>query len=364
MAFPGNPTNGQIYTFSNKTWQWSATENAWLSVSTFSNVTGPTGPLSGVTSVAGRTGDVVLTVSDVSGALSTTGAANTYVPIAGGTMTAALLVNSGGGGNVARVAGAASSSPVIIGVDSSSADANPVLVIQTKGTGAIVAGQPPDNTATGGNARGANAVDLQTVRATAASVASGQYAFSAGYNNTASGAQTVALGRSCVADGVSSVAIGNAALVHGIAGAFIGASGYIVNPGDAQGGQYVLRGRATSGAAARLTSDGNSAGSTNIVNIPVNTAWSGQFRVVARDTSTGNSGRWTGSFGLACQGTASTTTYTAGDIQWGNTVGSVTQYTLLSIAADTTNRGLNVTFQPPNSNTWDVVAVFSTGEVQ
>ena len=53
------------------------------------------------------------------------------------------------------------------------------LVLQPKGTGALQA-QLTDSTATGGNARGANAGDWQTSRNTAASVASGQVSVLAG----------------------------------------------------------------------------------------------------------------------------------------------------------------------------------------
>jgi len=65
------------------------------------------------------------------------------------------------------------------------------IVLQPKGTGALQA-QVADSTTTGGNARGANAVDWQTNRDAAAKVASGQYAVIAGgNNNTASGINSV-----------------------------------------------------------------------------------------------------------------------------------------------------------------------------
>ena len=51
-------------------------------------------------------------------------------------------------------------------------DTNIPLVLQPKGTGALQA-QQTDSTATGGNARGANAVDFQTLRDTSIKVASG-----------------------------------------------------------------------------------------------------------------------------------------------------------------------------------------------
>ena len=63
------------------------------------------------------------------------------------------------------------------------------LYVQPAGTGAIQA-QPTTSTTTGGNARGANAVDWQTARNTAAMVASGSLtAIGGGYGNTASGIQ-------------------------------------------------------------------------------------------------------------------------------------------------------------------------------
>jgi hypothetical protein len=73
--------------------------------------------------------------------------------------------------------------PVISSVGS---DTDIPLVLQPKGTGALQA-QQTDSTVTGGNARGANAVDWSTARATAAQVASGQWStISGGVSNTVS----------------------------------------------------------------------------------------------------------------------------------------------------------------------------------
>jgi hypothetical protein len=61
---------------------------------------------------------------------------------------------------------------------------NANLVIAPNGTGALVA-SIPDGTATGGNARGNNAVDLQISRGTAAQVASQNFSvITGGQNNT------------------------------------------------------------------------------------------------------------------------------------------------------------------------------------
>lgn len=72
--------------------------------------------------------------------------------------------------------------------------ANIPIVVQPKGTGALQA-QLADSTATGGNARGANAVDWQTVRGSASGVASGtQSVISGGTGNTANGAVSAVIG--------------------------------------------------------------------------------------------------------------------------------------------------------------------------
>lgn len=65
------------------------------------------------------------------------------------------------------------------------AGTNIPLALQPKGTGALQA-QATTSSTVGGNARGANAVDWQTSRASATSVASGGYSFvGGGYNNSA-----------------------------------------------------------------------------------------------------------------------------------------------------------------------------------
>lgn len=74
---------------------------------------------------------------------------------------------------------------------------NSDLVLTPKGTGALIAGPKPDGTSTGGNARGARAVDLQLSRTGATQVASGARAFlGAGENNSALGPNNVVCGGS------------------------------------------------------------------------------------------------------------------------------------------------------------------------
>lgn len=476
-----------------------------------------------VTSVAGRTGAVTLAVADISGAAplaspSFTGsvtlpswttagrlaspAAGTVgyntdlarfdhytgagwkqlVRLDGDTMTGALLANSAGGGNVARVAGAAAGSPVVIGVDPSSADPNLGVVIGNPlGTGGVSL-QPPDSaylfvsatiaaggtgyvvgdvltlsggttggtfpaaakakvsavssgvvtavtmqaqgsysaapgspvSTTGGSGSGctltvtwgrnpgplgANAVDLQTYRSAATQAASGAYSeVLGGQNNTASGANSellgglsstasgtnaiaggssaqatgntaVALGSGVVANGNYSIALGRSSSAHGLTGALVRSAGAIASTGDAQSGEYILSGRSTGGAAVRLTADGSSAGSANVANLPNNTAWSTTLVVTARDQTTGGSYHWAWNYLYLNRGaSAATVTMTTSGPSFsslGTQTGTPASGSL-SYNPDTTNGGLNLTFTPVsgNTNTWDIVAVLRTAEVQ
>lgn len=83
------------------------------------------------------------------------------------------------------------------------------LVLQPKGTGALQA-QLTDSTATGGNARGANAVDWQTLRGTATAVASGANAVVGGGESNRAGSPwtVVAGGRNNTANSNDTVVCG------------------------------------------------------------------------------------------------------------------------------------------------------------
>jgi hypothetical protein len=88
--------------------------------------------------------------------------------------------------------------------------ADSAIVITPKGVGAFILGPKPDGTATGGNARGNYAVDLQLSRSAAADVANGPYScIGGGQRNVASGAYSVVGGgQVTVASGSNSFAGG------------------------------------------------------------------------------------------------------------------------------------------------------------
>jgi len=104
---------------------------------------------------------------------------------------------------------------------------NTPLVLSPLGTGALQA-QKTDSTATGGNARGANAVDWQTSRSTAAQVASGIFSFiGGGSSNTASLTNSVVAGGNANSANGSNTAVlgGNTNLAATYGAAIVGGLG-------------------------------------------------------------------------------------------------------------------------------------------
>jgi hypothetical protein len=125
-------------------------------------------------------GDETLTIAAAGGVTGFTGSQNTASP--NNTVNASrLLVDAG----------------------TTNADA----VIQPKGTGAFQL-QLADSTSTGGNKRGARAVDLVLTRTLAQQVASGANSFAVGPGATASGTGAMAIGNGSRAQGNDSVALG------------------------------------------------------------------------------------------------------------------------------------------------------------
>lgn len=169
-----------------------------------------------------------------------------------------------------------------VNVDSLTAVAgttNADFAIVPKGTGAIVA-RIPNNATTGGNKRGAGAVDLQIgTQAGADRVASGNYSFTAGQGAQASGDNSVAFNG--IATNTSAIALqgGNATNTNSIAiGLLTTASG------------------SQSLAMAGRTGGGATASGDNSVAIGASATASG-FRDFAFGTNSISSGSWSFTFG-------------------------------------------------------------------
>ncbi len=151
-------------------------------------------------------------------------------------------------------------------LQASGASTNADAAFVPKGTGALLA-QIPDGTATGGNKRGANAVDWQTGRGIAAQVASGANSFiGGGAYNTANGQNAVVAGGAYnIASGYTSF-IGGGYANQGTSGQLSGiVSGYANNATGYYNlmlGGYANSGTSGSTVTTQATTIAVSAGTT------------------------------------------------------------------------------------------------------
>ena len=234
-----------------------------------------------------------------------------------------------------------------------------------KGTGALLA-HIPNSIASGGNKRGANAVDWQTARGAAANVASGQYstivggisntssgtyAVSGGTVNSASGTASVAFGAENTASGTASWCPGgNQATTRGLWGAGAYSPGQRSALGDAQRIGMVLRKTSNATSAIELTADAGAVGAANVMVIP-NASGAGFIARVTAYRGGGGVGSWrvegTIERGANAASTAlvGTTTITAFGIS--ASIGAPT----VDVIANTTQGAASVQITPANTDT-------------
>jgi hypothetical protein len=165
---------------------------------------------------------------------------------------------------------ATTSTQANVAIRNAHSETDSALVLTPKGTGAFILGPKPDGTATGGNARGTRAVDLQTLRAVATQVASNSYSvISGGQNNTSSGTQSVVCGgsgntasgtRSSVCGGESVTASGFGSYIGG--GASNSASASVACVGGGRSNQASAEGAVIAGGGSQTLSLGNTASAT------------------------------------------------------------------------------------------------------
>jgi hypothetical protein len=156
--------------------------------------------LSQVITVTGSTGQVVTKQADGSLALEDA-AGGGVTGSTGATDNAILRADDTGGATLQSsafvIADNATASPNNTvnhaSIQATGGTTNVSVSIVPKGTGAFSLAVP-DGTAAGGNARGANAVDLQTLRSNANQVASGAYSFAVNANGIALGDGSFAAG--------------------------------------------------------------------------------------------------------------------------------------------------------------------------
>ena len=115
----------------------------------------------------------------------------------------------------------------VCALEATGATTNVAVAIVPKGTGAVMF-SVPDGTAAGGDARGANAIDLQAYRTAASQVASAVRSTVVGNSNRASGSYSAAVGSGCQATGAFATAVGS----NATAAQYGAALGYDVDAGN------------------------------------------------------------------------------------------------------------------------------------
>lgn len=276
------------------------------------------------------------------------------------------------------------------------------IALVPKGTGAVLA-QVPDNTATAGNKRGINSVDLQTSRTNAAEVASGQYAtipggrsnratgdysFVTGFGNTASGNYSTVMGNNHSGSGTYAVALGQNGFVSGIAAVGIGdtitanadysmalgkqasvfsiigrqayASGQEASIGDSQVSKFVLHERTTGNTATTLTTNSSAAGTNNQVVLSNNATYRFKGVIVGRQSGSTNTAAWDIE-GLIVRGTSAATTVL--NVSTVTLVENSPAWGTPTLAADTTNGALRVQVTGAAATNIQWVCTIETTEV-
>ena len=273
-----------------------------------------------------------------------------------------------------------------VGIINIHSETNSALRLAPKGTGALYVGPAADGTATGGNARGARAVDLAMgLRGAATDVASGEESFlMPGTRCRASGEHSVAGQYQCVATGTSSLALLRSCATSGRYGAWAignycqtsaddaaaccgGAKAYLQHQfavGARGGGVYgmqwsVIQAWKTiaSTSATNLFVNGSS---TRIV-LPNNTTWDCEIRIAGR-RSDGTSAVLRR---RVCIQRTGTTTALVGSVE---TVGTDVfsaglSGTTVAIAADDTNEALDIQVTQPDSTSTDWLASILATEI-
>lgn len=133
-------------------------------------------------------------------------------------------------------------------------DANTSIVLKPNGTGAIIA-SVPDGTATGGNARGQYAVDLQISRSGASRVASGLGSVVIGVDCSASNSNSISIGNGNSVSGSNAVALGTSNIASSNSSTVSGGQS---NTASTNTHATVVGGQGNTSSGVHSTSGGNS----------------------------------------------------------------------------------------------------------
>jgi len=286
-------------------------------------------------------------------------------------------------------------------ISENTTETNSSLVLSPKGTGAFILGPKPDGTTTGGNARGASSVDLQSLRTGSGQVASGaNSALLGGHRNTVSGVNAVICGGrdnsatngyDIVVGGLNSQATGGTSTICGgtgnsasgtvsticgglensasatgssVNGGLSGrsdryaqqshASGAFSANGDAQRARFVMRNKTTTNSAVELFLDG----STTRLTIPSGKIFAFTINITGTKSDGSAVAHYLRQYCLKNVAGTTSQVYAPVTIGVDNAAG-----TSISLSANDTNDALNVSVTGIAAETWRWVAAVDAVEV-
>lgn len=190
--------------------------------------------------------------------------------------------------------------------------------------------------------------------------ASGNVAAVIGYENISSGTASMAFGRQSTASGEMAVSIGYNAHTFGITGRFAYASGQEGTRGDAQTSKFVLHERTTGNTATTLTTDSGAASTTNQVILSNQSAYRFKGTIVGKQSGSTNASVWDVDGFIVRGANAAATTLIVGNV---NLVSNTPAWGTPTLAADTTNGGLQVQVTGAAATNIQWTAVIETTEV-
>lgn len=252
----------------------------------------------------------------------------------------------------------------VVYFNATNAATNVDAAIVPKGAGAFSLAVA-DNSTTGGDKRGIYASDLQSHRTVSTQVASGAYSFVTGSRNTASSSYSAALGgaNNTASGSYSAVVGGDYGTTRGARGLAHGGSPISTTSGGSQFRKIILGRQTTNATATVLAADTATAGGSNQVNLPNNSAFYFKGSVIANVTGGGDTKGWTiegvikRGANAAATSIVGTATVTSNYADAGASTWAVTA------TADTTNGCLAITVTGQASTTIRWVANIETTEV-
>jgi hypothetical protein len=192
------------------------------------------------------------------------------------------------------------------------------------------------------------------------SLSQGAYSFVLGSTNLASSNFSGVIGTSSVSDADYAIAVGSEAK-SSILYKYAYAGGSFGADGQAQTGTFVLRSDTTGATAEALTTNNSTAGTTNQVILPNNTAYAFSGTIVARQSAvTGTAcAAWKIEGLIRREGTAGTTVL----VNSATTILDNTPGWGMALSADTTNGGLKIEVTGAAATNIRWVATINTSEV-